>query len=105
MCCVAAIHQRSLHSRLVAHSDPVRLFCFFFPPSAPLILDRLWVDTACDYFRCVITCVFRVASVGLSSNLVDGDVTRSLFALVHFTLHIGAGVDSVVYKRIHLIIK
>ena len=29
--------QRSPHSRLVAHSGPVRLFCFFFPPSAPLI--------------------------------------------------------------------
>ena len=26
-----------------------------------------------------------------------GGFTRSLFALVHFTLHIGAGVDSVVY--------
>ena len=26
-----------------------------------------------------------------------GGFTRSLSALVHFTLHIGAGVDSVVY--------
>ena len=26
-----------------------------------------------------------------------GGFTRSLFALVHFTLHTGAGVDSVVY--------
>ena len=30
--------QRSPHSRLVA----IRLFYFFFPPSAPLILDRFW---------------------------------------------------------------
>ena len=74
MGCAATIAQRSLHSRLVAHSEPVRLFCFFFPPSAPLILDRFWVDAACDYFRCVITCVFRVFSVGLPGNLVDGDV-------------------------------
>ena len=27
-----------------------------------------------------------------------GDFTRSLSALVHFTLHTGAGVDSVVYS-------
>eukprot|EP01043_Picozoa_sp_COSAG02_P120347 COSAG02_NODE_57096_length_282_cov_0.775956_1_plen_30_part_01 len=27
-----------------------------------------------------------------------GGFTRSLSALVHFTLHTGAGVDSVVYK-------
>jgi hypothetical protein len=29
-----------------------------------------------------------------------GGFTRSLFALVHFTLHTGAGVDSVVYMPI-----
>jgi hypothetical protein len=28
-----------------------------------------------------------------------GGFTRSLSALVHFTLHTGAGVDSVVYKQ------
>ena len=29
-----------------------------------------------------------------------GGFTRSLSALVHFTLHTGAGVDSVVYKDV-----
>eukprot|EP01047_Picozoa_sp_COSAG01_P022716 COSAG01_NODE_1359_length_10584_cov_133.767668_6_plen_57_part_00 len=29
-----------------------------------------------------------------------GGFTRSLSALVHFTLHTGAGVDSVVYIRV-----
>ena len=31
-----------------------------------------------------------------------GGFTRSLSALVHFTLHTGAGVDSVVYTAIKL---
>jgi hypothetical protein len=31
-----------------------------------------------------------------------GGFTRSLSALVHFTLHTGAGVDSVVYKIMHV---
>jgi hypothetical protein len=61
------------HSRLVAHSGPVRLFCFFFPPSAPLIFGTgFGDDVSCDYFS-VVTCGFRVASVWLPSNLVDGD--------------------------------
>ena len=30
-------------------------------------------DVTCDYFSCVVTCVVRVASVRLLSNLVDGD--------------------------------
>mgnify|MGYP001162514102 CR=1 FL=1 len=33
----------------------------------------LVADVACDYFSCVVTCVVRVASVWLPSNLVDGD--------------------------------
>ena len=31
-----------------------------------------------------------------------GGFTRSLSALVHFTLHIGAGVDSVVYSSMYM---
>ena len=65
--------QRSPHSRPVAHSGPVPLFCFFFPPSAPLIFGTGFGDVvACDYFS-VVTCGFSVASVWLPSNLVDGD--------------------------------
>ena len=65
--------QRSPHSRPVAHSGPVPLFCFFFPPSAPLIFGTgFGDDVTCDYFS-VVTCGFSVASVWLPSNLVDGD--------------------------------
>jgi hypothetical protein len=67
--------QRSPHSRLVAHSGPVRLFCFFFPPSAPLMFlgPVLVADVACDYFW---LCGYVFGSCGFSevtSNLVDGD--------------------------------
>ena len=69
LCC----SQRSPHSRPVAHSGTVPLFCFFFPPSAPLIFGTgFGDDVACDYFS-VVTCGFSVASVWLPSNLVDGD--------------------------------
>ena len=51
----------------------VLLFCFFFPPSAPLIFGTgFGDDVTCDYFS-VVTCGFSVASVWLPSNLVDGD--------------------------------
>ena len=30
-------------------------------------------DVTCDYFGCVMTCMVRVASVRLPSNLVEGD--------------------------------
>jgi hypothetical protein len=67
LCC----SQRSPHSRLVAHSGPVRLFCFFFPP---LIFGTgFGGDVACDYFW-LSSYVF--GSCGFSevtSNLVDGD--------------------------------
>ena len=52
----------------------VLLFCFFFPPSAPLIFlgPVFGDDVTCDYFS-VVTCGFCVASAWLPSNLVDGD--------------------------------
>jgi hypothetical protein len=75
-------------------------------------------------FGCRVTCLVRVASVRLLVTwwtemrspdrrellvcgkllaIMLGGFTRSLSALVHFTLHTGAGVDSVVYNIIILI--
>eukprot|EP01047_Picozoa_sp_COSAG01_P001706 COSAG01_NODE_40_length_32708_cov_25.641234_21_plen_132_part_00 len=71
LCC----SQRSPHSRLVAHSGPVRLFCFFFPPSAPLMFlgPVLVADVACDYFWLYGYVFGSCGFSEVSSNLVDGD--------------------------------
>ena len=57
----------------LAHSGPVLLFCFFPALRALDFGTGFGDDVACDYFSCVVTCVVRVASVWLPSNLVDGD--------------------------------
>jgi hypothetical protein len=65
--------QRSPHSRLVAHSGPVRLICF--PPSAPLIFgDRFcWQMLHVSTLICVAMFLVSCGFSEVTSNLVDGD--------------------------------
>ena len=66
--------QRPPHSRLVAIQRTGPAVLLFLPALRALDFGPVFgSDVTYGYFSCVAMCVVRVASVRLSSNLVDGD--------------------------------